>query len=124
MLAVERVTREKQNNETAVINVFTLLFGNSRLRKSGYVEMGQGKMEGNRLYIKFVTVSPLGLTEDEYLSEPVESALMIDCWKSLNKSKPFVATFADCSPAITNGGYVRGVRNRETIASRYPLDVI
>ena len=43
--------------------------------------MGQGKMEGNRLYIEFVTALPLGLTEDECLSEPVESVLMIDCWK-------------------------------------------
>jgi hypothetical protein len=43
--------------------------------------MGQRKMEGNRLYIKFVTAPPLGLTDDEYLSEPVESALMIDWWK-------------------------------------------
>jgi hypothetical protein len=51
------------------------------MRKSGYVEMGQEKMEGNRLYLKFVTASPLGLTEDECLSQPVESALMIDCWK-------------------------------------------
>jgi hypothetical protein len=43
--------------------------------------MGQEKMEGNRLYLKFATASPLGLTEGECLSEPVESALMIDCWK-------------------------------------------
>jgi hypothetical protein len=61
--------------------------------------MGQEKMEGNRLCIKFVTAPLLGLTEDECLSEPVESAC--------------VAAFADCSPAITNGGYVRGVRRPE-----------
>ena len=55
--------------------------------------MGQEKMEGNRLYIKFITASLLGLTEDECLSEPVESALMIDHWKFAKQTETMCSRF-------------------------------
>src|SRR5260370_22313547 len=90
MLAGKRVTREKQNQRDCCnqpLHTFLRQFQAAEIR---LCRNGSGKMEGNRLYIKFATASLFG---SEFLSEPVESALTVDCWKFAKQTETICSRF-------------------------------